>query len=138
MTTNRYPAPPPGFVPWQPTCITIEGFRVEQCPNCGAPRTPADRWGYVWGPACFADPAAQAAYEAAAAQHIIFQGALDPVVTVAGVPLLKHPSRVTPGYCMVCNGELWHDAFGHYYYKPTRGQLALALPEVGDASQTAS
>ena len=118
-TSNlRRPTPPPGFVRfrWDHTTVLSNGhrYRAPRCPNCGAPNSEEDTWGYVFGPSGWQDPEAQALADAG-----------------QSIRVPAHWSRYTYGRCIVCGCEFWHDlicdgpAGYHYYYKPTRGQLAL-------------
>ena len=119
-TSNlRRPTPPPGFVRfrWDHTTVLSNGhrYRAPRCPNCCAPNSEEDDWGYAFGASGWQDPEAQALADAGQSTRV-----------------LAHWSRYAYGRCLVCGCEFWHDFVCdeqgrgyHYYYKPTRGQLAL-------------
>jgi len=135
---NR-PTPPPGFVPFRwKTRLLRRGepgeHSVEICPNCGAPRSDGDRWGFRWAGGGWTDPAAQAAYDEGVARGIRLLGAGDRQIVYEEMPILMHWSRYGAGEWVACGCQLWHDFVGYnsgpqdqwaYYYRPTRGQLAL-------------
>ncbi|MBN1934606.1 MAG: hypothetical protein JW934_08065 [Anaerolineae bacterium] len=134
-TNNKRPTPPPEYVPfrWQHKAMQrgTESTSVPVCPNCNAPGQNG-KWGYVWEGDGWTDPGAQSAYDQGKSQGIRLMGAGDSRITYEGVPVLIHWSRVGIGKCLVCGCKFWHDFGGQkhndewaYYYKPTRGQLAL-------------
>jgi fermentation-respiration switch protein FrsA (DUF1100 family) len=136
---SKRPTPPPGFVPFQwKTRLLRRGepgeHSAEICPNCGAPRRAGDRWGFRWLGGGWTDPAAQAAYDEGMAKGVRLLGAGDRQIVYENVPILMHWSRYGAGECVACGCPIWHDFVGHnsgpqdrwaYYYRPTRGQLAL-------------